>query len=182
MIIPARGYPKQPIPHRFAGILLVGNNGVDVMKTCSKCKKEKPLSDFFRNKTRSGYFIRCKSCCGKDQISYRKTLAGKLSQTKYDTSEKGKRSRKRYDQSAKGKIARDRQMKKYSLANPAKRDAKRLVYNAVRRGDLIRQPCAVCSTTENIHAHHCDYDKPLDVMWLCQKHHSDWHKNHGEII
>lgn len=32
-----------------------------------------------------------------------------------------------------------------------------------------------------IQAHHCDYNKPLEVMWLCQKCHHEWHKNNKAV-
>lgn len=25
-------------------------------------------------------------------------------------------------------------------------------------------------------AHHCDYSKPLEVTWMCTKHHNAWHR------
>lgn len=51
---------------------------------------------------------------------------------------------------------------------------------AIRRGDLVRQPCVVCGH-EKVLAHHPDYDKPLDVVWLCPKHHI-WHHRYGISI
>ena len=49
-----------------------------------------------------------------------------------------------------------------------------LTHLAIDRGELIRQPCA-CGNVE-VGAHHEDYTKPLDVVWMCQschiKHHS----------
>jgi hypothetical protein len=54
------------------------------------------------------------------------------------------------------------------------------VHYALRIGLLVRQPCEVCGATKHIHGHHDDYDKPLEVRWLCAKHHAAWHKTHGE--
>lgn len=45
----------------------------------------------------------------------------------------------------------------------------------IRRGSLIKQPCEVCKTEENIQAHHHDYTKPYDVTWLCAEHHREHH-------
>ena len=39
------------------------------------------------------------------------------------------------------------------------------------------QPCEVCGSDNHIHRHHSDYKKPLDVMFLCSKHHKQWHNN-----
>jgi hypothetical protein len=54
--------------------------------------------------------------------------------------------------------------------------ARSKAYYAIRAGDLIPQPCEVCGATKHIHAHHDDYDKPLEVRWLCSPHH---HEAHG---
>ncbi len=40
-----------------------------------------------------------------------------------------------------------------------------------RRGLLKRKPCEVCGTWDNLERHHDDYAKPLQVRWLCRKHH-----------
>lgn len=52
---------------------------------------------------------------------------------------------------------------------------------AIARGDLERGPCEQASPecSEKVHAHHDDYAKPLDVRWLCVKHHTIHHRNNG---
>lgn len=43
------------------------------------------------------------------------------------------------------------------------------------------QPCEVCGSDYRIHRHHPDYDKPLEVMFLCSKHHQEWHSKNKAI-
>ena len=50
------------------------------------------------------------------------------------------------------------------------------VSSAIKAGKLKRGKCTVCSSSKWIHAHHEDYSKPLEVVWLCPLHHSDVHK------
>ena len=53
--------------------------------------------------------------------------------------------------------------------------ARRAVQSAIAAGKLRRQPCDVCGETDLVDAHHEDYDKPLDVRWLCHGHHAQLH-------
>lgn len=43
-----------------------------------------------------------------------------------------------------------------------------------RRGKLVQEPCAVCGE-EDTEMHHPDYDKPLQVVWLCRPCHLAHH-------
>lgn len=49
-----------------------------------------------------------------------------------------------------------------------------MVTSAVQAGRLTRKPCEECGA-EKVDAHHDDYDKPLDVRWLCRLHHRRAH-------
>jgi ribosomal protein S27AE len=68
------------------------------------------------------------------------------------------------------KLRRERDGDKFRKQNLARRK----VYNAIQEGLLVRQPCEICGD-EPADAHHDDYDKPLDVRWLCRKHHMQEH-------
>ena len=62
----------------------------------------------------------------------------------------------------------------YAKRNPAATKARHMVNNAVRDGRLERKGCEVCGSLE-VEGHHDDYSKPLDVRWLCDKHHKELH-------
>lgn len=70
----------------------------------------------------------------------------------------------------------DTRQANWRRANPKRYQAHLTVEAALRRGELVRHPCEVCGTTEGrIDAHHDDYDKPLEVRWLCRLHHVRHH-------
>jgi hypothetical protein len=49
------------------------------------------------------------------------------------------------------------------------------VSRAVKNGILQSQPCSRCAHTPAV-AHHEDYTKPLEVVWLCRNHHGERHR------
>jgi hypothetical protein len=59
--------------------------------------------------------------------------------------------------------------------NPEKGKARRTARAAVLRGDLTRQvKCQKCGgSSKRIEGHHYDYSRPLDLIWLCHKCHSN---------
>jgi hypothetical protein len=60
--------------------------------------------------------------------------------------------------------------RRYRQNNRRKVYARKRVYMAVRSGKLKRSPC-YCGEVQ-VEGHHKDYSKPLEVIWLCKKHHS----------
>jgi hypothetical protein len=55
--------------------------------------------------------------------------------------------------------------------------ARNAVYRAIKCGKIKQLPCTVCGHLL-VHAHHEDYSRPLEVTWLCQKHHTTIHHPH----
>lgn len=64
--------------------------------------------------------------------------------------------------------------------NPEKRRVHIITDNAIRDGRLVREPCKICGS-KKVQAHHDDYTKPLDVIWLCAKHHAELHNRLREL-
>ncbi len=54
------------------------------------------------------------------------------------------------------------------------RCAHRKVGTEIEASRLFRLPCEICGI-EKADAHHHDYSRPLDVKWLCRRHHAQSH-------
>ena len=52
---------------------------------------------------------------------------------------------------------------------------RRLTRSKIKQGVITKLPCEKCGSVEDVHAHHDDYYKPLDVRWLCRQHHREYH-------
>lgn len=138
------------------------------MKLCRSCNTEKDELEFGkRTASKDGLAHKCKQC-----------------QKEYDAARlrdpKRMKARRDYQKTEKGKAAHNRAAKRWAAKNTVKRAAHILVGNAIRKGDIQPLPCEVCFNTHDVHAHHDDYAKPLEVRWLCSKCHNDWHRENGE--
>jgi len=164
-------------------------------KQCRKCGTEKPLSEFFRNKgTKDGYLGRCKPCAMAANRESRDKHRDKVKAREQAYRERRKdwytEIKAAYRQSHKGEIAA--YMKEYRQVNldrlsaqerghrqehPERTRAHQILHNAVRRGEMTRPTqCEACESICTPQGHHADYSKPLDVEWLCHRHHAARHR------
>lgn len=58
--------------------------------------------------------------------------------------------------------------------NREKALAHRKVEGHLKRGNIAKQPCERCGSTD-VEAHHDDYRRALEIKWLCPKHHAERH-------
>lgn len=123
------------------------------MKTCSICKLDKPEEDFFKDKhTKSGIDHRCKPCATERAKAYQSP-----------------EKKRQYAAT-------------HRKNNPNKVQARNKVHYHVKVGNMVRPDnCQTCGKQCRPHGHHCDYLKPLEVMWLCKSCHSEWHRNNEAI-
>lgn len=135
------------------------------MKRCFKCGELKDIDMFYRHKQMAdGHLNKCKECTKND---VRIDRINSPNARKYDKKrwiENNERREKVYNRS-----------KLWAKENPIKHNAICQVNNAVRDGRLIKMPCVVCGSKYRIHGHHEDYNKPLEVIWLCAIHHQQHH-------
>lgn len=54
--------------------------------------------------------------------------------------------------------------------------ARKTLRNAVASGKIKRLPCETCFEVK-VEGHHEDYNRPLEVRWLCILHHNQAHGN-----
>lgn len=135
------------------------------MKLCTICGVEKSLAEFYIAKTgpRAGKVSSYCRACNAEKSRAWKQGPGRA---RHAALNRASRFRNRETYSARGK--------RWFAKNPEARYAQNQVRSALRRGDMVREPCSICGATP-AHAHHDDYSKPLIVRWLCPKHHKVRH-------
>lgn len=75
----------------------------------------------------------------------------------------------------KNKEKRNAYQVKYRKRNREKINAHAALNRAVNSGKIKKQPCSACGNNKS-EGHHKDYSKPLDVIWVCRKHHIEIHR------
>jgi hypothetical protein len=135
-------------------------------KVCTSCFVEKDLdTSFYKHaEMADGYLNKCKECVKKRVGKHRDANLHRIKE--YDM--------RRFRENPERKKQALANVKKFRLKNPEKYIAQNAVNNAIRDGKLKREKCCKCGA--KAHAHHEDYLKPLDVIWLCPAHHAEVHK------
>jgi hypothetical protein len=138
------------------------------MKTCFKCGESKPLTEYYKHgQMKDGHLNKCKTCTKKDVHVHRHESPSRERILAYDRA-RGNRQTLEYS-------------KEYRAKYPKKYKAHYIVSYAIKSKKLFREPCEICGNEET-DGHHDDYDKPLNVRWLCSEHHHQWHAQHGEAL
>ncbi len=136
------------------------------MKECFKCRQIKPLSDFYVHpQMADGHLNKCKFCTRIDvRIHAAKNDEARLA---------FERMRAKTD---KRRTLRKRTVAAYRARYPERTAAYNAVARAIRKGKLHKPPlCQGCGEAKDLHAHHEDYRRKLDVIWLCARCHRHNH-------
>ena len=151
-------------------------------KPCKLCHKIFPLDGFYKHSaTNDGYLNQCKECTRARVASRYKRL---MLDPSFRDAER-KRCRERAVRRGYAKKYKEQNLEKYKKItliantewrrrNKEKRVAHDRVAKAIKSGRLRKSPCEVCGSIES-ETHHPDYSRPLEVVWLCSKHHKDLH-------
>lgn len=139
------------------------------MKSCFKCSRELPLTDFYRHeRMMDGHLNKCKDC------------------TKNDAAKRYIENREKIAQYERKRFATEHRKSKVLIyqrnrrkASPEKYIARRTVNNSICSGTLKKSSCQFCGDNK-VQAHHKDYSKPLDVVWVCFKCHRE--KFHNQVV
>lgn len=169
-------------------------------KMCTKCKTEKPFIEFRKSaRYKDGYYSQCKQCIreyekaienreikletrkryrekNRERIRLKDREAYAKNPEKFRA--KARISQKKYFNTPKGRTKYKLEALKLRQAYPEKARARSLLSNAVCKGRIQRpKKCSLCFSSEGvIQAHHHDYSKPYDVIWVCKSCHIMVHK------
>ena len=138
-----------------------------LLRKCTKCGLERPFSDFHRKcGGQHGLQPICKPCRKTENALYHAEHrdAQLAHMRRYYQENKDQWVRRR-----EGKPERHREAnRRWQQRHPEKYAAQRQAKQAIKTGLLVNPGrCEDCGTETSLEAHHEDYSKPLEVVWLC---------------
>ena len=135
--------------------------------TCPHCDIERACSQFDRANKHGVPVGWCKSCQKKySQRYYQENREDRIATTE--------RWREKNTMTEDYRTGRREYARRYRAANPARTKAQTRVTTEIHAGRLLPQPCILCG--DKGVAHHEDYSKPLEIIWLCITHHMSLHR------
>lgn len=144
------------------------------MKICTECRTPKPFTEFYGTPPTA----KCKECTKAKANAYR---AANLEKVKaYDRARSSLphrvAARTEYQSTNAYSASHSAANARYRKRHPERDIARTALNNAVRDGRVVPWPiCAMPECNSKPEAHHPDYSKPLDVVWLCDAHHKQAH-------
>ena len=147
-------------------------------RTCNICGATSEKSAFY-----AGVTSRCADCHKakvKENRSANAEYYKEYDALRFKNDPRVKERHKKYQATDAGKKSMRLAREKWMNEKPESRAAHIILGNAVRGGRVIKptkcEKCGCIPKRRNLHAHHNDYTKPIDVIWLCSQCHSDHHK------
>lgn len=135
-------------------------------KKCCKCGRLLEINNFYKHKEMAdGYLNTCKECHNTQN-----RLCREQNYEHYKNYEKGRMHTNKRKELVK------KYVKKYRQAHPGRSAIYSAVNTAIKKGQLIKpSSCSMCGTFTKLVAHHIDYSKPLNVIFICQRCHKKTH-------
>jgi len=140
--------------------------GRDVWR-CSRCKRWLFDADYYLDRrTPNGLKAQCKRCHTESSVR---------------TRDSDNHRRIRRESASRSRGINPGRFQQKERARPRrsgpKVDARQMVYLALRIGALTKPVrCSGCGKKKRLTAHHNDYKKPLDIVWLCYLCHAQEHR------
>lgn len=133
-------------------------------KQCFKCHAVLSLADFYKHpETSDGYLGKCKKC------------------TRLDVRKNRKKKRVYYNAYDRERYATGDHKK---IQDPIKQACRRVTHKAIAMGILVKpKRCQRCGMLKRkpLDAHHHDYTKPLEVVFVCRPCHGAIHAIEGDL-
>jgi hypothetical protein len=136
--------------------------------------------ELLRKKSYINYYVNWEKRAEQSKRSYEKhkeKIAKQRAEKSREAVEQEKNRKRQAEWRANNKTRVGKTVARWKKKNPHKAACHTLILWALRTG-VIKKPeaCEECSAIGKVEAHHTDYLKPLDVIWVCKGCHSKKHR------